>query len=566
VGKSHTPPVIVATGVSQRSGMDANVSRADKDAEPRLSTSSVSNSMLIGWGVACIALGLGIFQLTLPHVLTGVLGWNLGYDDGVYIGAAVHFAHGSLPYRDFVFVQPPGIILLLSPLGLLSRLTGTYDAVLIARVVTVLVTALNVGLTGLVLRRFGRTAVLVGTVLLALWPTSVAVNRTVELEPYLVFFCLLALYLLFDRDIPSTSRVVLGGVAFGFAGVVKVWAIFPIIAVLICVLLARRRFWLTCAGIALGAGVPLIGFVVASPYNFYRQVIVSQLLRKPLHGVATQTLAHRALVLFGLNALRGFNAGSELAVSVLGFCVAVLLYVFVRHRRNLNLLAWVLLACAILSVVGMFQSPILFDHYAYFPYTFVALVVAFAIAMILRDVRVALWGGTQAEPPKGIIGPAIGVVVVATGLLVTSNALFIRSYLSEAWSPSAMIDSTIPSGSCAISDFPIDLLVANRYVSTSSTCPAIVDPYGEYLVGDDGYSPNPTGPYPLAFREAWLATLNHVSFVDMRIAYSDFFPWDNYTIRYFAQNYELVGSSAVSFPHSLIDNRSLSLIYENTHP
>ena len=43
------------------------------------------------------------------------------YDDGVYLGAAIRFVSGVLPYRDFVFVQPPGIVVLMSPVALLGR-------------------------------------------------------------------------------------------------------------------------------------------------------------------------------------------------------------------------------------------------------------------------------------------------------------------------------------------------------------------------------------------------------------------------------------------------------------
>ena len=55
-----------------------------------------------------LALGIRLFTLTRPGFLTGVS----EYDDGVYLGAAIRLTQGALPYRDFAFVQPPGMLLL----------------------------------------------------------------------------------------------------------------------------------------------------------------------------------------------------------------------------------------------------------------------------------------------------------------------------------------------------------------------------------------------------------------------------------------------------------------------
>ena len=61
------------------------------------------------------------YQYTRPGFLLGVT----EYDDGPYFGSAVRLVHGSMPYRQFVLVQPPGITLLMSPAALLSYVTGT---------------------------------------------------------------------------------------------------------------------------------------------------------------------------------------------------------------------------------------------------------------------------------------------------------------------------------------------------------------------------------------------------------------------------------------------------------
>ncbi len=59
------------------------------------------------------ALAILSYQLGLPNVLFGLHGYNGdGYDDGVYLGAAIRFVNGVLPYRDFALLHPPGIVLL----------------------------------------------------------------------------------------------------------------------------------------------------------------------------------------------------------------------------------------------------------------------------------------------------------------------------------------------------------------------------------------------------------------------------------------------------------------------
>src|ERR1035441_2608827 len=65
-----------------------------------------------------VALAICLYQLTLPSVLFGIHGFSgNGYDDGVYLGAAVRLVNGAIPYRDFVFLQPPGSVLLFSPIA-----------------------------------------------------------------------------------------------------------------------------------------------------------------------------------------------------------------------------------------------------------------------------------------------------------------------------------------------------------------------------------------------------------------------------------------------------------------
>ena len=65
--------------------------------------------------------GVGVVA-RLGEVLHGAgLTSDLGYDPGVYFAAADGLVHGRVPYRDFVLLHPPGIMLAVAPFALATR-------------------------------------------------------------------------------------------------------------------------------------------------------------------------------------------------------------------------------------------------------------------------------------------------------------------------------------------------------------------------------------------------------------------------------------------------------------
>src|SRR5277367_2955347 len=71
---------------------------------------------LICLTAALVALAIVWYDLAQPQGLYAVK----QYDDGVYFGAAVRLVSGVLPYRDYVFLQPPGIAVLGAPIAWLT--------------------------------------------------------------------------------------------------------------------------------------------------------------------------------------------------------------------------------------------------------------------------------------------------------------------------------------------------------------------------------------------------------------------------------------------------------------
>ncbi len=503
-----------------------------------------------------VSLGISCYQLSLPHVLSGVLGWNEGYDEGAYFGAATRFVHGVLPYRDFVLVHPPGIVLLMSPIALLGRLIGTDTSLEMARCVTAVVVAFNAVLVGLIVRPVGRVAAGIAAFSLALWPLAQTVDHSVVLEPYLVCFCLLGTLLVFAHGgFASWWRVLWGGTAFGFAIAVKVWGILPVLAVLLIFLPAWRRKGAPLAlGIAVGAVIPCLAFFVAAPHAFVHDVITDQLARSQDLSAAIP-LSHRLLIISGLGRLTIVGPSTGLAVVAFGALgLAVLVAYILGWRRHL-LVEWFVLVASVVVFVGMFQYSAFYDHYAYFPAAFLAMLLGITLSRLwwavvgaLRKVRAGRVPRRSTRGVGGLIAVAfVGLSVVV--FLVVEESAYAQSYLTVATDPGAALAAVIPPGACVISDFPTNLLAANRFDPSRPGCPAVVDPYGMYLAEDGGTTPHSNPPYSVAFEEGWLTDLQEADYVELQIPFSDYFPWTAVTVQWFKQNYRLVAHFSYPYSH-----------------
>lgn len=522
-----------------------------------------------------VALAIGCYQLSLPHVLGGVLGYNEGYDDGVYLGAAIRFVHGVLPYRDFVFVDPPGIVYLMTPVALLGLITGSHGALIVARILTVIVVAANPVVAGRLVRSAGRAAVAVTSFALALWPLVVSVDRTLELEPYLVLCCLLGALLVLGGDgDPSPRRLLIGGAVLGFAFVVKAWAVLLIVGALLVWLPRWRRGgrWLV-SGILVGALVPSLPFLVAAPHAFWHDAIVAQLHRQKTP--AATPLGQRMLLIAGVSSLPAVTVPTGAAYAIFGVLVMAIVGVYGVGHRQRSGLEWFVLAAATLTFLGMFDVTVLYDQNAYFPAAMLAPLLGVCVGRIVSAVMSSL-RARPSRTPKHLRGAhrrspntsqrvvaAVGVPV-ALGLvafLVSQDSTYAASYLSEASDPSALA-AYIPPGACVISDFPADLVVAERFTPAHAGCPAVVDPYGLYVADDNGSQPHPSPPFAVSFVDEWFTWLQHADYVELRIPFSDFIPWVPYMITWFNDNYHLVVHLAEIYPHPFVDTRKDIYLYE----
>lgn len=414
-------------------------------------------------GLALAAAGLTCFQLSRPGLLFGVTA-----DIGVYLGASVRLVHGALPYRDFAYLQPPGFVLLATPVASLSELIGTRDALAVLRLLTPLIAGANVILVGSLARRHGRLATLVACGVMAAFPAEFYALRSGMLEPLISLFCLVGARLLFDGDtLAGRERLALGGLAFGFAVSIKLPAIAPTMVVAALCLPAPRRRLLPFGGGALaGFALPTLPFVIAAPTTFYRQVLTSQLGR-----VAG---AHRVPIPSRLGGLVGssdFGGGSVAAIVTSLVLAAVVATAFTVSRQRRTSLEWFALGATIVVAAAQVVPAQYYPQYPAFAGPFLALLLGFSVQRLVGEHRASL---------------GLGIAAAAAAALVLTQGAHI--YGASGKDVAAAIDAVIPAGACAVSDSSEFLITADRFVARAPTCTRMTDPFGTTLVFGGGRS------------------------------------------------------------------------------
>jgi alpha-1,2-mannosyltransferase len=489
-----------------------------------------------------VALGLRVYyQYTRPGFLLGVT----EYDDGPYFGSAVRLVHGSLPYKDFILVQPPGITLLMSPVGLLTYWTGTAWGLAIGRILTVLAGTAGVALAGLLVRHRGPLAALLTCGIMAVYSDGVAAAHTVLVEPWLVLFCLAGAVAVFDGDriTASTRRLAWGGVLLGFAGAVEAWAIVPVLVLAALCLPHIKRAGILIGGVAAGFVIPVLPFAIAGPSQFYRSLITAQ--------VGYRAHAVRVGVLLRLRNMIGFPyalgwSKSLLLLAVLALVVFVLVTqaaAIVVTRQPQPPLDWFATISAVL-IVGMFLWPPQFHyHFAEFLSPFMALTLALPVSRLLGgaqpDGGVAVtWPRTSGPKAARQAGLAITAVAALALVVVAAFQFRFESATPRVIGPiPATIDRLVPPGACVLTDQVSVTLAANRFVSTDPGCPKMVDSLGSTLALSDGLKPQTGAANVPAVNAAWNQAFSHAQYVILTATNTRRIAWSPQLEAYFASHF-----------------------------
>lgn len=385
----------------------------------------------------------------LPVVRGGGMVGLSFYDDAVHFAAAVGLVHGRLPYRDFLLLHPPGIVVFLAPFALLSRLTSDPTGLVVARLAFMLLGAVNAVLVSQFLRPVGVFAAWCGGLFYAVFFPAVYSEHTVLLESLGNTCLLLALLLLSPltpRVRPAAGRLVLAGALLGYAAATKIWGVLPV--VILFAWLAFRwgvrpaaRFFV---GAAAACTVVCLPFFVWAPASMWRMVVLDQLQRNETQTPVTERLQD----ITGLSLYRladGWTPMLVIAVVVVLAAVAG---------------AWTVPRCrpAVLLLLGLtvllLTTPSWFPHYSALTAAVLAITVGAAGQRLVR------------LPPRPAGQPA--VTLLSTGLtaaLIAGLCLYAVPVLTDRQGqrfPGPAL-STVVAGrpGCVTSDHPGALVLMN---------------------------------------------------------------------------------------------------------
>jgi alpha-1,2-mannosyltransferase len=533
--------------------------RTARPAAPEAGTGSARRLTPVALAITlttALALFLRLWQLTKHGYLLGVT----EYDDGVYFGGAMRLIHGAVPYKDFVTVQPPGVMLLMTPAALFAGPFGTAKALFLGRVLTACAGAAGVTLTGLLIRHRGALAVAVAGGFLAVYPDGVYAAHTVLIEPWLVLFCLAGALAVLDGDhlTGSGRRLAAGGVAFGFAGVCKAWAIFPVTVLLILLLLpgpaglgrSLRRAAVFLGGIVAGFALPVLPFAVLAPRAFYTSVIVAQWARTDDVRIPT---SFRVASMIGLS--HGPDLPHLLLAAVAAAIAAVaagssLLATVISQRWPPPLEIFVLITAALI-VLAFVWPPDYYYHYGAFLGPFLALSVVLPVDRLAEAVRQRrpVAETAQRTAPRTATGAGYRLGLAATAVIVLMLAV-----LQARTAPDPELhgiadavfadEQIIPPGSCVLADSVSYTIAANRFYSTEPGCPIMVDSIGtDYALSHGENAVSGAGNTP-AVQRVWLSALSRAQFVWLSGLWERRMPWTPPIASYFNAHFRLVRADA----------------------
>ena len=429
---------------------------------------------------ALAAAGVTLYQLSRPGLLFGATP-----DISAWLGGSIRLVHGALPYRDFVFTQPPGFALLATPFALLSEVVGTRDALAVLRLCTPLIAAGTVVLTGALVRHRGRAATLVACGVMAVFPAELYALRSGLLESVVDLLSLAGAALVFDGDrfTGSSRRMALGGGAFGFAMLVKLPAILPLVVVaILCVPHLRRRVLPFVGGAAAAFLIPVVPFIVAAPGEFFRDVVATQIGRASASGRVP--LPQR---LGDMTATSAFGGSGTASIAAAVVIVGIVVAAFVLSRRRPSTFELFVLGSAAIIAMAQVGPAWYYEQYTAFFAPFLALTLAISVARF-RGV----------EPAR----ISLAAAAAAVAALALNQIAFI--YGETAPDVATAVDAVVPAGGCTLSNAPKYLVTTNRFVAAALRCTTMTDPQGATLAFANS---------PAASLAMWQSAFVHADYV-----------------------------------------------------
>ena len=352
-----------------------------------------------------IAVAAAAFLFRLVPVLRGGGLFGLGnYDDGVYYASATGLIHGLVPYRDFVFLHPPAITVLLAPFAAVAQLTSDSYGFAAARVAWMLLGAANAVLIWKILRPVGPVAAAFGGFCYAVFYPAIYSDKSTLLESPATTALLIVILLLQPlarADSLPHGKALIAGALLGLAMTIKIWGVITLLIVLGWLLLLRRydvalRVLIACAATTTVICLP---FFVAAPTAMWNQIVRDQLFR----GVSSVTSLERLEQIVGLSIIdRAYPPAITVAAVVALLGCAALAWSYREARLPVLLMLGQGLYLLVVSIW--------FPHFAGFTAAPIALTAGAAVSRLMALLR--------ARPAR----IAVGVLAAGAMLLYASDS------------------------------------------------------------------------------------------------------------------------------------------------
>lgn len=432
------------------------------------------------WPLLLVAVGAWTLRAAGFFHRGGALGYPVDYDEGVYFSAAALLSHGLIPYRDYFFVHPPGIAVLLSPIAALAHLSDSAVAFTAVRWLVPGLGALCTALSGrIVQERWGTRAGLMAAVVYAVYPEAVATERGPFLEPLLNLACLGMAWVVLR---PGQERAVhrqdaWAGALLATACAIKLTAGGWVLAVILALgVAADWRRASRVVGVAAVVGALWVGpFFTLAPDAMLGGLLRFQLQRPPDGELAPW---HRLL------AIAGDAHPGVFLLSVLGLFVAL-----ARLRRKEAVAERLFGMAWLFTLVTFLASKTYWNQYNAHLAPTTAVLAGLGASVVLR------WADTRSRASTVFLTSVVGLAALSPlPAAIRSANQRDRGLLALG----GTLRSAVPSDAALCTFEPAWAIAAGRLPGIPHGAPPLVDPYG-LMLNDALASPEPFANASAAF-------------------------------------------------------------------
>ncbi len=501
---------------------------------PMMSTtiklSGVTKFMWITPIIASIV--IGSMQLSQTHALFGIQ----QYDDGAYIAGTLQLLAGKIPYKDFVFVQPSGTLLLLTPIGVLSHLTSLRFAVAISRCLTVFAVIADVTLACLIVKHRGLAVTILTGTILAIYPATFSADRAFLIEPWLDLFILLGIKILFSKNgFASDKKIFIAGLLIGVAGTLKAMAVIIAFVCLLMLIGNIKQFIRCLLGLALGFLLPTLPFFILAPSQYIHDVIIAQLTRNS--ATTTPILARLSFMLgtrqngIGPDSLVGMSSLARVVAIVIAIVFLLFLLLPIITKKTGKLDTFSLLAVLLVGA-SMMLPQIFYAHYGWYFIPFLAISLGLSmdnlgyfLIYLSKKIKFRILNRITVSILYLII--AVVAIRIAVGVSDYSDGV-----ISKGGDPGPAIASVVPQGTCTLSDAAILLITADRY-NSGNGCSDLVDATGTWLALDPQHPERSHGKISQQLIQDWELWFRQSQYVVLSNPTTFRIPWDTQLEEYF---------------------------------